>query len=485
MLRVSTVIVSLLCATNVMAADVIANYVKSHVMRDNTIVVSTITGKKILQYNKGNGSYGELKDTSFLADGEKGVVVVIKDFNPLRNFIKTEIVAKDETIFDVSKITAEAKKAAGAMKPVALLDKSLLSERTYLALGEKACSDYYGSQKKVYDKITADYLKLLAELDLGGKEINQDSLDELMKSRRDWLPEIQEKGNLTTVINEYNAGIKKTSKLLDALLNEIEDNFKNADNGFNQCPEKYSIPLYVYWTTVNEIKDVYLKKLEANKSMLEKMKSMLSSYKEDRKVIDEKNNIMYEWVGDDLHLSFDAPTRKKFMSVNLTYGDIKISYDDTTIKETNAITGSFEYHKREYIVPEVGTGYLYSGVRNKTWGTKTVNGQTVVVKLKDEAMIGHAAITLNGIILTSPDSWVYPMVQFGIATDKDTPAFTTGVGFRLIDTPLAFAVGAIYSFNKELESLKEGDVVTGTADIEANLKYHPTASWYVGLQYNF
>jgi hypothetical protein len=80
------------------------------------------------------------------------------------------------------------------------------------------------------------------------------------------------------------------------------------------------------------------------------------------------------------------------------------------------------------------------------------------------------------------------MLQVGITTSKDVPAILAGGGLRLFGLPrgdIALGAGAMIAWVKDLGSLRVGDVVGGTVDIDADLRYARRQGLYAAIQYKF
>jgi hypothetical protein len=83
--------------------------------------------------------------------------------------------------------------------------------------------------------------------------------------------------------------------------------------------------------------------------------------------------------------------------------------------------------------------------------------------------------------------WVYPGIQVGIGSARNYPLLMTGGVLRFVGSSnMSLSVGASFPWYQELKTLKLGDPVAGTADIEKDLRFHLAGpSLYVGLQRSF
>jgi hypothetical protein len=96
-----------------------------------------------------------------------------------------------------------------------------------------------------------------------------------------------------------------------------------------------------------------------------------------------------------------------------------------------------------------------------------------------------AAALLNGVF----NVWgggIHPMIQIGLSYTKDAPALLTGAGLRFTQAKgLGIAGGLLIGWVEELAKLHVGSPVTGTSDIEKDLKLEQHFSYYFALQYSF
>ena len=94
-----------------------------------------------------------------------------------------------------------------------------------------------------------------------------------------------------------------------------------------------------------------------------------------------------------------------------------------------------------------------------------------------------------------PNSPIHFLYQIGAGINSGIPTIITGFGIRSNINGIkriSISGGIALTWIKELDKLKVGDEVTGTSDIDKDLKFQ--FSWftkqytpksYIGLQYNF
>jgi hypothetical protein len=157
-----------------------------------------------------------------------------------------------------------------------------------------------------------------------------------------------------------------------------------------------------------------------------------------------------------------------------------------TLDTDKATSVTFNLRQHSAVVTEVVPGFVVSKVTAPQYETGVVDGKTVVVRAKDKEVSYGGAVLLNTIFGTSQKSYLYPMVQTGVSISPDGPGFLLGLGGRFNGSrALAFSVGGILGWVKDLQTLAPGSPVGSKADIKNDLGYEPTVKWYFSLQYNF
>jgi hypothetical protein len=86
-----------------------------------------------------------------------------------------------------------------------------------------------------------------------------------------------------------------------------------------------------------------------------------------------------------------------------------------------------------------------------------------------------------------PDWDLLPFIQLGTGVNAAYPTIFLGGGFRfkISNNQFAISYGLAGSWTKSLSTLKIGDKVTGTAQLEKDIIYDFKKSAYFGIQYNF
>jgi hypothetical protein len=120
--------------------------------------------------------------------------------------------------------------------------------------------------------------------------------------------------------------------------------------------------------------------------------------------------------------------------------------------------------------------------------TRNEAGATVVGRLPRAFASVEPGVLASFVCRCRTGPLIAPMLQAGITTSKDVPALLAGGGIRLFGLPkgeVALGGGGMIAWVKDLRTLRVGDPVGGTTDIEADLGYMRQQGWYLALQYKF
>ena len=160
-----------------------------------------------------------------------------------------------------------------------------------------------------------------------------------------------------------------------------------------------------------------------------------------------------------------------------------------TTDETTKATAEFSVRRDSFFVPERAAAMVYNSLTYPQYGTaKNPAGETIVARTDDHKPI-DAAMMLNLVMrLRDGESVAQPLLQLGVSSAKDFPGLLAGVGIRFVE-PFNFSlsVGGLITRYKDLDDdLKEGQVVSGTAEINEHLvlKTSPVAI-YGAIQLKF
>lgn len=174
---------------------------------------------------------------------------------------------------------------------------------------------------------------------------------------------------------------------------------------------------------------------------------------------------------------------KKRREIRLTLEKAVFNTQDFSLSYASGI--NFVLHVRRYqrIIPSVSTGLFYSSLAFNRFGTATnAAGQTIVSAAEPNDNPVLSAAHLNLFFNSSRD--IVWLGQVGVGPSKEKPVFLLGGGAYYKGFQLS--LGAIWTWQPRLNSLEIGDVVTGTSDIENDIRFKFDAKprFYIGLSIN-
>jgi flagellar biosynthesis chaperone FliJ len=145
--------------------------------------------------------------------------------------------------------------------------------------------------------------------------------------------------------------------------------------------------------------------------------------------------------------------------------------------------------KYQLLVPEVSVGTYYTFFKYHVYGTTTDStGQQYVGEPTFNTLKRFNASVMLNYNFYIPNSPIKPLLQFGGGVQAGVPIVMAGGGLRIGNTN-AFSItgGVALTWVRELQTLKVGDRISGTTELENDLKYEFSfpLKGYIGIQYNF
>lgn len=182
--------------------------------------------------------------------------------------------------------------------------------------------------------------------------------------------------------------------------------------------------------------------------------------------------------------SFDNGTT---LLIKVNHRTFDASKDPIVISETKGSESTLRLRHFAPFVPEVAAGMAASELRIPKYGTAQVDGRTVVATAGSDFVRVIPSLFFNGIIRFHAENFAYPMFQIGIGTGADRPSVLAGLGIRFTHPQhLSISAGWAVTWFKDLDKLKLGNEVKGTADIDADLKLRrSSAEPYLSIQLSF
>lgn len=278
------------------------------------------------------------------------------------------------------------------------------------------------------------------------------------------------RGTLTTV--------KSSTKELDADIALLEKWFRQQQ----ACTFTNDSDLQARITGLYLLAQQALPPLKGIATQLSTLEERLVSFSTDTKWFDSDRTTKSDY---ELLVSPDPFKNKITLHLDVQGRTYTLSEAGAlTIKESDKMSWDIYLRYYSLFVPEVAAGVLYNEVKYPQYGTAVVNGKTTVAPASTGSGHIDAALMTNIVFRGLEMRWLYPMAQIGVSTAKDFPGILGGLGLRF--WRLSISVGRMVTWSKDLDHLKVGDEVTGTAQIDSDLKLTraPTA-WYGAIQYSF
>jgi hypothetical protein len=205
-----------------------------------------------------------------------------------------------------------------------------------------------------------------------------------------------------------------------------------------------------------------------------------------------------KWTGknsNDYIISDEIrPTFDKMQNVTVKIVSVTSSIESTSgaLSTQQQPSGSATFSVRRYssLTPEIGVGAVFGTIKQPKYGTGTnATGQMVVTKVADTSISINPTILAN-FVCRCGTGLLVPMLQVGAATSKTLPAILLGAGVRLFGLgkgDVAIGGGGMFAWYRDLQKLKVGSVISGPADIDADLGFssRPKIGGYVAIQYKF
>ena len=428
-----------------------------------------------------------LNDSIIFLSRQSEVPIYILPFNPLTFSTSTELV------FIEDKINKEAEKAYKEITQQLQNLKGLKNTPFVVATD--------GKEKAA--KGLESVIRATKALDC---EKNLDSIIDIMDKLNNNINEYKKKNfisqnfeRLKSLTFEDEALTKSEIAEINAAINSVQTSFKEMETEIEKITKKIEdlvceplVSEFVYKSHAkNLVKEI--KQLKENET--EKLKNLIKAYD-----VVKKHQLEASKGGGEEGLRWLYP--KDFIALS----DDKISIYNLTMKKggyvlkdnQEIIVGAFKdtlkrtirVRRFQKFIPEVSVGTAFTFFKYHTYGTVTDStGQNFVGSPVEKELRNLNITTMVNFNYYLQNSPIHPFYQLGFGVNEGIPTLLTGVGFRSIFgiNKISVSGGIAATWLEELNNLKVGDPVSGTAAIEEDLKYQ--FSWppkpYIGLQYNF
>jgi hypothetical protein len=410
-----------------------------------------------------------LPDSSIFLTARRGVNMYLKPLNPLNYSFNTEL----KIIPDL--VNEEAGTALAAIT-------DLLKQLSASATENAGISGGPSNECQMrFTKLMDDEQKLRGLLE----EDKKDSVNALFKL-------------LKALSFEDEKTTADSIQFINVLLQPINQHYKNIEQALTNfkkevndypcdTPDHHYIVKYVF----NEVAE---KLTELKNGQYKRVKLLIALHKlvSDAQVKASLEKDGLRWMQ---HLGEVAVNRGEISVYTVTIKESGyVLSDKGDISEASTKEKAkrvIRFRSFDRFIPEASAGTAFTDLTFLKYGTQTdtTTGAETVAAAGEERfkkLNFTAMINLNYFIPNSP---LHPFLQLGIGANTDYPTFFTGAGFRMNFKPLrrfAFAFGVASTWIKTLDKLKIGDTVSGTAELEKDIKHE--FKWppkpYLGIQVN-
>lgn len=277
--------------------------------------------------------------------------------------------------------------------------------------------------------------------------------------------------------------IIKNLKQIDTLQIKIKGKLKDfklsGNRNYVEKIFKYYTDLFLYNTEV---------KNERDKDIANKLDPIFKLFDNSLKNIYQGDHYKIEGYYNIKTIEFE---NGKVAESELSLEEYKLKENDGDIsivkKKTDLLNEKFIFQKYDPFDVWVSTGVLYTNITEKEFGVSNeASGKFLVTEEDIKKQRTGAAFYLN-LKYDFGSRYFAPLIQIGIDPTHKKPFFLLGGGFML-GSNFAITGGPIWTWNATLSSLKVGEPVNSTTDLEKDIKYEfdsKPKGWYLGIQYNF
>lgn len=325
---------------------------------------------------------------------------------------------------------------------------------------------YVRLRTRMEEDITQDMLNTLMNINVNNAF--QTSMDSI-KSSYQRLYDITEFSHVPRIIKLNESKMLQINQNLTAVGDSImafEDKLVKLLKDRNGFKFQY---IQIGIINLKEKLEKRRKEIEEEKNKYAKIKNLFES----TKVSNE------ELIISDLKISRE----KSFYEVDILVKKIEFDFNKLTLSVKSEKLYTLRIRKFYRFIPSVSTGAIYSNLIFKTFGTdKNALGETIVSESEEELDPLNFGTYLNLHIQNRTE--ITPLIQFGVSTTKNKPALMLGLGATYRD--ISLSVGSLWTWAPKLNTLSLGQIVSGTTEIEDDIKYYFQGKpfLYFGLSFN-
>jgi|LakMenE01Jun11ns_1017448.scaffolds.fasta_scaffold9936430_2 hypothetical protein len=431
-------------------------------------------------------NFTTLEDSTLYLIRKNQINVYLRPLNPLKFSYKSDVKLV------VDPVDEAAEKAMDDIFKVLQSLPETFFERQESKTGTEKADGKKGKKDVELVKVTClEFDRILLSLDSALSALNNNPKDKILKietelsgldfaERQKTLDELNKARNNVKEINDHFEAIKGKLDRAQKLLVDLN------------CPFEDLVWRKMLFSLV--IKD-FRNVLEEQKKRLNNLVKAVELVENEVKIAssnDPQANL--SWVVPLKPAKLEKGKIAVF-SVSIDELGTNVLNADEKKENKNVSTRTIQFRKYQTFVPEISAGVAFTFFKYYTYGTSNDSAgfttNTVRVASPKEEVLKNINITamINWNFFT-PLSPIHPLIQLGAGVNAELPTLFLGGGLRFSNNPKnRFRVtgGIACTWMKELNELEVGDVVSGTDDINKDLKYDPFPRLkpYLGFQYNF
>jgi len=274
--------------------------------------------------------------------------------------------------------------------------------------------------------------------------------------------------------------IRETYKVIDSLQKEIKNEINKLDLvddiNFREILIKSYVREFINRTEI---------KLKSDKELTDKLQPIIDLFKKSTLT---PSPHLTEYF---LVKTIDFEDSKYFeTSVTLTEYEMKEKKDELKemVKKSELANFKLTFRRFDPISVSVGSGVFYSNIMETQFGVANGAGEEFVVTSESIKRDRYGAAAFLNFQLDWGSRYLSPLFQIGIDPTKKRPFLLLGAGFIIPSSNFSITGGPIWTWNPTLTTLKVGDSIPSTIDLEKDIKYEfdpKPKGWHLGVQYNF
>jgi len=475
---------------------------QDHIIKGREKLLLKVNGDKLVYdlWYDDKTKFIPLKDSSLFLSKQSAVVVYIKPVNPLNYSFESSIQFTPNPIYEEGRIALEsigsalagfvtqnnkdvqnvdekakvAKAKIGSKKGTAT-DKAIVEEQTTIAECNKIINKLVeiveAAERLLKKDQKTEVADIFGKLKLMSFEREQETKDEIDKITILLEPLATDLGDIKTKIEDLENEVSKYQCesphpfIVKVIFSDIANKMKlalkertNRYNNLNKCLELVKKAYYKASASDEGLRWIVAFENKNNDNTIEIKKGTTSNYQ-----------IIINEAGYQLSEEKEIIVREKKAKINTLIRVIKF----------------------QRFITEVTPGIAYTFLEFPKYSVSTDgSGKQTVVDAGAENFkrMAFSAMANFNYFIPDADNW-NPFLQIGIGSNTDYPAFFTGGGFRFnlgsgAVKALSISGGLVSTWIKQLNKLKPGQEVSGSAELEKDLTHE--FRWppkpYIGIQ---